>query len=138
MMPQKQSPTKGLHFCGLCHRPIKPHEALVIGNANREILNELAKDEIIGNHDPIRKYFHKSCIDSLPIVTRRRLLLQDWRFRCLNVQNEVWVKENDLGESIFSTIFSDIPEIDIELQKLKQKQNRTEKDKEWLRSLLNG
>lgn len=104
----------------------------------------LDKDVLAGLRNSIntgsksgKGFLHEACVKALTVPIQRKLLLKDWSTRILNVFYEVWIRLDEYGSPIMETLASDIPEVDAEIQKLKQKKVLSEKEEAWLKERIN-
>lgn len=127
--------------CVLCLRCIKDPSDLDRIKVALNVLSEL-------NGKPFTKstcgetdyrYIHKSCLKKIDKPILRRLLIQDWTHRLLNVDNGVWVELDEYGKPKWDTLYSDEEDLDKRLQELKKKglKNLSVEEKAWLRGIMN-
>lgn len=107
------------------------------GLLNKELIAELRGERFAGSLKSTNGKIHHSCLHALPVPVQRKVIQNDWQYKILNTDLEVWVKEDEYGRLLWKTLASETPEIDARIQKLKQQKEWSEKDKEWLKELIN-
>ena len=131
-------------ICPLCGRKITEDTDKIEIDISTEVVEELTRKVIItpsSRTSAIRRHLHKSCIEALDIPTRRRLLLENFTHRLLSSKYGVWVLLDEYGNPKWETEFSDNPEVDQKLKRLRKKfiekgkKSLTTEELKWLRNL---
>jgi len=126
---------KPIRTCLLCSK--KLGKDFYEGLLNKELIAELRGEVFVGSVKSTNGKIHYSCLYALPIPVQRKVIQNDWQYKILNTDLEVWVKEDEYGRLLWKTLASDTPETDAKIQKLKQQKELSEEDKEWLKELIN-
>lgn len=127
--------------CPFCRErmDIRKEKGWVCSSLSFHALKELRGEYYSPFEDDRKGYrhYHTSCFGALEKSMQRKLRSEDFTHRLLSLDNEVWIEIDESGEEIFKTLFSDLPKIDKELQRIKKKglKNLNFEEKEWLRGV---